>query len=79
MRSCLGVVLAGLVTRAGVGVGGLDGAINSLEEAHAGGYTSYCFALREGRITAQGSRRTSPGGGQAEESAGWDALLELGP
>ncbi len=89
LRSCLGVVLAGLITRAGVGVGGLDEAVQALEKAHAGGETSYRFALHDGRILAQVERRHPGGEGEdgdsaesgasdgSPETAGWLTLLEL--
>lgn len=77
MRSCLGVVLAGLTTRAGIGVGGLEEAVRALEKSHAGGSTSYRFALREGEIHVQVGQL--PGEGSEDgEGAGWRTLVELG-
>lgn len=78
LRPCLGVVLAGLTARAGIGVGGLDEVVNALEKAHAEGGTSYRFAVQEAKIYAQveyvpdKNARTEP-----PESSRWRTLAEL--
>ena len=74
MRSCLGVVLAGLTARAGVGVGSLEEAIHALENSHAEGNTGYRFALRDGEIIVQVQHR-SP---ESDDSTDWRTLVELG-
>lgn len=77
--SCVGAVLAGLLSRAGIGVGGLEEAVEALERSRAEGGTSYRFALLEDRIFAQ-IEDTS--GGETPESlgaddSGWRTLAEL--
>jgi len=74
LRPCIGVVLAGLTARAGVGVGGLEEAIQRLEDAHTGEHTSYRFAVRDGEILAQVERGASPGTAGGAE---WRTLVEL--
>lgn len=86
-RSCLGVVLAGLAARANVGVGGLEEAVRTLEEAHARGETSYRFTLGGGRILAQVERSAGADGAEPTGSLGasphrngdpeWRTLVEL--
>jgi hypothetical protein len=77
--SCVGVVLAGLISRAGIGVGGLEEAVEVLERSRAEGGTSYRFAILEDRIFAQiedesgGETRESHGTGDS----GWRTLAEL--
>lgn len=77
--SCVGVVLAGLISRAGIGVGGLEEAVEALERSRAEGGTSYRFALLEGRIFAQIEDESV---GETPESFGaddsrWRTLAEL--
>lgn len=77
MRSCLGIVLAGLAARAEVGVGGLEEAVQVLEETHAAaGHTRYRFALEEGKIFAQ-VERPEVSRAADEEDAVWRTLVEL--
>lgn len=78
MRSCLGVVLAGLATRAEVGVGGLEEAVQVLEEAHAAaaGHTSYRFALEHGKVFAQVERPEASETADGEDAV-WRTLVEL--
>lgn len=78
-RSCVGVVLAGLIARAGIGVGGLDEVVDALERSRAEGGTSYRFALLEGTILAQ---IEDDSGGEPSEPLGsddsrWRTLAEL--
>lgn len=78
IRSCLGVVLAGLTARASIGVGGLEEAVRALEEAHAGGNTSYRFALLDGKILAQVEQPPADEhAGEDGEGAQWRTLVEL--
>lgn len=78
LRSCLGVVLAGLTARAGIGVGGLDEVVYALEKAHAEGGTSYRFAVLEGKIYAQVEREPEDGAWtELPESSRWRTLAEL--
>lgn len=80
--SCVGVVLAGLISRAGIGVGGLEEAVEALERSRVEGGTSYRFALLEDRIFAQVEDES---GGETPETpeapgpggSGWRTLAEL--
>ena len=54
LRSCVGVVLAGLATRAGIGIGNLEESIEVLEDLHtAEDTTSYRFSIGEERVCAE--------------------------
>ncbi len=67
-------MLAGLAARAEVGVGGLEEAVSTLEDAHSvGEHTSYRFALDEGKIFAQVEQSEDSDG----EGSGWRTLVEL--
>lgn len=71
-------MLAGLTARASIGVGGLEEAVQALERAHAGGETSYRFALMDGKILAQAERApAAENGGEDGEDARWRTLVEL--
>ena len=70
-------MLAGLTARAGVGVGGLEEAVHALERSHAGGNTSFRFALREGEIHVQVGQ-VPRDGAEDGEGAGWRTLVEFG-
>lgn len=76
VRTCVGLVLAGLVTRAKIGVGGLEEAVDLLESLHSGDEpTSYRFQWTEEAVTAEiedvGDRRDENG-----ESV-WRTVVEL--
>lgn len=78
LRSCLGVVLAGLTARASIGVGGLEEAVQALEKAHAGGETSYRFALVDGKILAQVEQPPAVESSEEDgEGSRWRTLVEL--
>jgi hypothetical protein len=71
MRSCVGLVLAGMAARAKVGVGGLEDAVELLEGFHAADApTHYRFSLGAERVVAE-----------VEESVGeesrWRTVVEL--
>lgn len=67
-------MLAGLAARAEVGVGGLEEAVSTLEDAHAvGEHTRYRFSLEEGKILAQVEDADS----SEEDGDGWRTLVEL--
>ncbi len=54
LRSCIGLVLAGLAARAKIGVGGLEEAIDLLEsQQSARGPTRYRFHLRDDGLVAE--------------------------
>ncbi|MGB3681925.1 MAG: hypothetical protein WA990_05510 [Rubrobacteraceae bacterium] len=67
---CVGLVLAGMVTRAKIGVGGLEEAIEVLESFHSETEsTHYRFALGDDRVVAEVE---GPGG---EDD--WFTVVEL--
>lgn len=69
---CVGLVLAGMVTRAKVGVGGLEEAIEVLESFHSDTEpTRYRFSMNGGRVVAE----VEGPGGEAED--GWLTVVEL--
>lgn len=68
------MVLTGLTARAGIGVGGLEEAVDALERSHAAGGTSYRFAHLDGIIRAQ----VEDGGvDETLDSPRWRTLAEL--
>lgn len=70
MRPCVGLVLAGMVTRAKIGVGGLDEAVELLESYHAGDApTRYRFSMEEGGVVVEVEPRVGPDG--------WRRVVEL--
>jgi hypothetical protein len=72
LRSCVGLVMAGMAMRARVGIGGLEEAVEILESVHRGsGSTRYRFHLEEERVVAA-VEDTSAGGGD-----GWRTVVEL--
>lgn len=73
MRSCVGLVLAGLVTRAKIGVGGLEEAVEVLESLHSGEeLTRYRFCWTEEAVVAE----IEDDGSTAEDSS-WRTVVEL--
>ncbi len=71
LRSCVGLVLAGMAARARVGVAGLDEAVGLLEDFHADDVpTRFRFALAEDGVVAE-----------VEETTGdedrWRTVVEL--
>ena len=85
LRSCIGLVVAGMAARARIGVGGLEEAVGLLEERHATeGTTRYRFYLREDGLVAEVEEREPAGvGGQdvsvgaANAAASWRTVVEL--
>ena len=54
LRSCIGLVVAGLAARARIGVAGLEEAIELLESQHAmDGPTRYRFSLKDDGLVAE--------------------------
>lgn len=54
LRPCVGLVLAGMATRARVGVGGLEEAVEVLESLHSANEpTRYRFWMEEDRVVAE--------------------------
>lgn len=65
----MGLVLAGLATRAGIGLGNLEETVEILEDLHPGDEeTSYRFSIGDERVYAE---VWDP------SEAGWYAVVEL--
>jgi hypothetical protein len=74
LRSCVGLVLAGMAARARVGVVGLEEAVEVLEGFHAGdGPTRFRFSLAGEGVLAEVEEPTSEGGTQTT----WRTIVEL--
>jgi hypothetical protein len=74
MRSCVGLVLAGMATRARVGVGGLDEAVEILESLHTGeSATVYRFSQKDERVIAEVEEPANEAGGETR----WRTVVEL--
>ncbi|MDQ5817019.1 MAG: hypothetical protein M3334_01395 [Actinomycetota bacterium] len=74
MRSCVGLVLAGMAARAKVGVGGLEEAVELLEGFHAADApTHFRFSLGDEGVVAEVEE---PVGEESEESR-WRTVVEL--
>ena len=74
MRSCVGLVLAGMAARAKVGVGGLEEAVELLEGFHSEDAPTYFrFSLGEAGVVAEVEQ---PNVGEATESR-WRTVVEL--
>ena len=72
LRSCVGLVMAGMAARAKVGVGGLDEAVALLEDFHADDVpTRFRFALAEDGVVAEVEET------DGEEGRRWRAVVEL--
>lgn len=74
MRSCAGLVLAGMATRARVGVGGLEEAAEVLESLQSGDSpTVYRFSFGEERVVAEIEDSAVGAKGESE----WRTVVEL--
>ncbi|QIN82919.1 hypothetical protein GBA63_09875 [Rubrobacter tropicus] len=74
LRSCVGLVLAGMAARARVGVGGLDEAVELLEDFHTGdGPTRFRFALADDAVVAEVEEPAGNGGVERR----WRTVVEL--
>ena len=74
MRSCVGLVLAGMAARARVGVGGLEEAVELLEGFHSEEAPSHFrFSLGEERVVAEVEEPAAAGG----EEPRWRTVVEL--
>jgi hypothetical protein len=72
MRSCVGLVLAGMVARARVGVGGLDEAVTLLEDFHAqNAPTRYRFSLADDGVVAEVEEQ------DVDRGSRWRTVVEL--
>lgn len=73
-RPCVGLVLAGMVTRARIGVGGLEEAAEVLEGLHSGEETTrYRFSLAEDGVVAE----IEDPGIDANDGPTWRTVVEL--
>ena len=80
MRSCIGLVVAGMAARGRIGVGGLEEAVELLEDRHTSeAPTRYRFSLVEDRLLAEVEEQRKaaevPGGDAGEQ--GWRTVVEL--
>ena len=74
LRSCVGLVLAGMAARARVGVGGLEEAVEILERFHSGDApTRFRFSLANEGVLAEVEE---PPAGETGESR-WRTVVEL--
>ena len=75
LRSCVGLVLAGMAARAKIGVGGLEEAVELLESFHSEeAPTRFRFSLRDEGIVAEVQERPSSGEICASR---WRTVVEL--
>ncbi len=84
LRSCIGLVVAGLAARARIGVAGLEEAVELLEDRHsAKGPTRYRFSLKDDGLVAEveeweqvaGRENYEPG--STADEAGWRTVVEM--
>jgi hypothetical protein len=74
MRSCVGLVLAGMVARAKVGVGGLEEAVEVLESFHADeGSTRFRFSMAGEGVLAEVEEPAVEG----SEGTRWRTVVEM--
>jgi hypothetical protein len=72
LRSCVGLVLAGMAARAKIGVGGLEEAVELLEGFHSeDAPTHFRFSLGNAGVVAEVEEPTGAG------SARWRTVVEL--
>jgi len=75
LRSCIGLVVAGLAARARIGVAGLEEAVELLEGQHAAEIpTRYRFYLDEDSLVAEVEEAAVS---EAGDSVGWRTVVEL--
>ena len=74
LRSCVGLVLAGMAARARVGVGGLEKAIEVLESAQSSDALTYFrFSLENGVVVAEVAEPAEDDGAALR----WRTVVEL--
>ena len=74
MRSCVGLVFAGMVARAKVGVGALEEAVEMLESFHSGDVpTRFRFSLAGEGVLAEVEELAGDGGDQMR----WRTVVEM--
>ena len=79
LRSCIGLVVAGLAARARIGVAGLEKAVELLEGQHTSEIpTRYRFCVDDDSLVAEvESPAAVRGKSEADDSAGWRTVVEL--
>ena len=74
LRACVGLVLAGMATRARVGVGGLEEAVEVLEDVVSeDARTRFRFSMRGDGVVAEVEEAAASGDGQGR----WRTVVEL--
>ena len=74
VRACVGLVLAGMVARARVGVGGLEEAVELLEGFHSGeAPTRFRFSLGNEGVLAEVAEPSADESGESR----WRTVVEL--
>jgi hypothetical protein len=74
VRSCVGLVLAGMVARAKVGVGGLEEAVEVLENLHSeDAPTRFRFSLAGEGVLAE----VEEPAGEGSEKTRWRTVVEM--
>ena len=74
LRSCVGLVLAGMVARARVGVGGLEEAVEVLEGFHSeDGPTRFRFCLAGEGVLAEVEEPS----GEGDDQTRWRTVVEM--
>ena len=81
LRSCIGLVVAGLAARARIGVAGLEEAVDLLESQHsANGPTRYRFSLTDDGLIAEveeGERVVDRAISEMTGAASWRTVVEM--
>ena len=80
LRSCIGLVVAGLAARARIGVAGLEEAVELLEDRHSTkGLTRYRFSLKDEGLVAEVEEWEQAAGRESYQSseAGWRTVVEM--
>lgn len=81
MRSCIGLVVAGMAARGKIGVGGLEEAVELLESRHSDEHaTRYRFSLLDDRLLAEVEDQreaASVTGVTRADGTGWRTVVEL--
>lgn len=79
MRSCIGLVLAGMAARANIGVGNLEDAIDVVESYHSADETTeFRFVLSDDGVVAQVAKDLeNANGDESSESGNWRTVIEM--
>ncbi len=77
LRSCIGLVVAGLAARAKVGVAAIEEAVELLESQQAtNGLTRYRFSLKDDSLLAE-VEEWKPSAVRGDSEPGWRTVVEL--